>query len=451
MIQKGVAVARRILVLFWYPTAMRPAIRHHVRTFEASPLGHQVLYFNVRDGVPVWFRYLPCDVIVLHTTLLCLRWGDQFSRLKWDLRWLRDSPALKIAMPQDEYDHAEVLDEWLDELRVSVICTNFDEAFTPQLYPRMHMQARFIKALTGYIDTPTAEAVTPKLRPIAQRPLDLVYRAAHLPYWFGGHGQLKHRIADIISRRAEEVGLRCDLSTRPEDAITSDAWFDFLASAKATIGCESGSSVLDRRGEIRAKVQWLLERTPGLRFEDVSDCLPRGWDDHRFFALGPRHLEAVITRTCQVLVEGDYDGVLQANRHYLPLRRDLGNLDDVLHMARDHALLEKTATRAYEDLYLSGRYTYRSFAIQLDEIITPAPARGHRWFPWCMAGWLMRAAGPLLRVKRALPVILEATLHALSRLAGSIGRFLAAYVTTPLYGLALLFGRPRSAAPERPS
>ena len=40
--------------------------------------------------------------------------------------------------------------------------------------------------------------------------------------------------------------------------------------------------------------------------------MPRGWDSYAFFAISPRHLEAVITKTAQVLVEGRYSGVLGA-------------------------------------------------------------------------------------------------------------------------------------------
>jgi hypothetical protein len=400
---QGDSHPRRVLVLYWHPCGpLRPAIRHHLRAIEASPLRHRVVYHNAHEGSPAWFAGLPFDVIVLHTTLLCLRWAPELlARLKWDLRWLRHCAALKIAMPQDEYDHAEVLDEWLQEMRVSVVCSNFDERYRPLLYPRLRYQARFLECLTGYIDEATAVRIAPRLRPAGERSLDLVYRAAHLPYWFGSQGQLKHDIADVVLRRAEQLGLRCDISTRPQDTITSDHWFDFLASSRAIIGCESGSSVLDRRGEIQARLRWLLLKEPGLSFTEASRRLPAGWDDYRFFAIGPRHLEAVITRTAQLLVEGEYDGILQANRHYIPLRRDLGNLDEALHMVRDATLLDAMTLRAYEDLYLSGRYTYATLAGRLDAVIASAPRRAG--LPWPVASTLVRLAEPLLRCRRRLP------------------------------------------------
>ncbi len=299
--------AKRILVLWWYPNPadLRPAIRQHLHALDASPCRHRIWYHNVNEPVPAWIRAYPFDVIVLHTTVLCLRWSPYFALLKWPLRWLSRSPALKIALPQDEYDHAHVLDEWLGELGVSLIGSNFDESYRALLYPRMRHRAGFLKCLTGYIDEATATGIAPRLKPAANRPLDLVYRAAHLPYWFGSQGQLKHDIADVVLQRAERLGLRCDISTRPQDTITSDYWFDFLASARGIIGCESGSTVIDRRGEMQARLRWLLLKEPGLTFADASRKMPAGWDDYRFFAIGPRHLEAVFTRTVQVLVEGE--------------------------------------------------------------------------------------------------------------------------------------------------
>jgi hypothetical protein len=370
--------AQDILVLYWYPQPMRPAIRHHLEALKYSPHGHRLRYVNVAEGVPPDLPRTKIDVLVLHTTLLCLRWSDRFHDFLRRLDWVRDCPALKLALPQDEYDHAEVLDEWLYHWDVPVIFTNFGPAYRPLLYPLMHARATFVHAFTGYIDPDTAAALRDRLPPAADRPVDVVFRAAHLPYWFGRQGQLKHRIADIVRAAAGRHGLRCDISTRPEDAITSAAWFDFLTGARTIVGIESGSSALDARGQIQAFIRCQLARDPDLTFEEVSRLLPPGWDDHRFFALGPRHFEAVYTKTVQLLVEGDYDGVLHPGRHYLPIRPDYANLDDVLEQVRDARLLQAIADRAYDEIYLSNRHTYAELSNRIDEIILSRAPKARR-------------------------------------------------------------------------
>jgi hypothetical protein len=408
--------ARRLLILYWRDPfrPLRATIRQHLRLFEAAPAGHVVHYVNVALGVPPAARRARFDAVVLHTTLLCARWFAQFPAVRERLAWLADVPALKIALPQDEYDHAAVLDDWLADLNVQVVGTNFNDHLRPILYPRLNGTARFVHVLTGYLDERTARTVAPTLRPPAERPLDIVYRANRLPYWFGRHGQLKHEVAVRVAEAADRLGLKTDISTDSRDTIQSDRWYAFLASARATIGCESGASALDPRGEIQATVRQILADRPDLTFDEVSALLPRGWDDYRFFAIGPRHLEAVLTRTCQVLVEGEYDGLLRPHEHFLPLRRDFGNLAEVLAQVRDDALVSKITDRAYEDICRSGRVTYAAGAQQFDAELAARPAVARPVGSDVLLRWRLRAAvagrivvrlvtGGLRRIVRRLP------------------------------------------------
>jgi hypothetical protein len=367
---------RRVLVLYWHPWGgeLRAAIRHHLEALEQRKGTVQTLYVNTFGGVPRGLRHVSFDAIVLHTTFLCMRWSHLFYTWKWGWRWLREFDGPKIALPQDEYDHSEILDEWLFELGVTDVFTNFGAPSRELLYPLMSQKAEFHKCFTGYIDDAAARQCGRLLRPIAARDLDIVYRAFRLPFWFGRQGQLKHLVGTVVAERAGKRDRKVDISTRPEDTVTGKEWFDFLMSGKVVIGCESGSSVLDRRGEIRARIQNLLKDSPQLSFEDVTKKMPEGWDDHRFFALSPRHFEAIITKTCQVLVEGEYEGVLVPGRHYIPLKRDFSNVDEVIDLT---ALLQRIADCAYQEIYERGQYSYRTLAQSIEEaIIRPARAGG---------------------------------------------------------------------------
>jgi hypothetical protein len=362
--------SQRILVLYWwYDGEMRAAVQHHLQALNYSETQHKVIYYNTLNGIPSWLGYLDFDAVIIHNTLLCWRWSTTASEWKNSLNWIRNLNCVKIAIPQDEYDHSEVLDEWLSDLGISAIFTNFDENYRQLLYPIMSNKATFYRCFTGYIDDLAAKQYADRLPSMKARLYDIVYRASHLPYWFGSHGQIKYEIADIVAQRALVHRLKCNISTRYEDTITGNQWFDFLASGKTIIGCESGSSVLDRRGEIQSQIQHLLKENPHLSFAEVSALMPAGWDDYRFFALSPRHFEAIITKTCQILVEGEYDGVLEADRHYIPLKRDFSNLDEVLEKVKDTNLLEEIAERAYQEIYLSGKYSYKSLAIALDNAL----------------------------------------------------------------------------------
>jgi hypothetical protein len=373
------ASPRPILVLYWHPEStetMRAAVSHHLRALDTIKGKRQILYYNALKGAPAWLRHLHFDAVILHTTFLCLRWSHLFYTWKWRLRWIKDLDCVKIALPQDEYDHSEILDEWLFEWGVSVVFTTFDASQRKVLYPIMYDKAHFYECFTGYIDDATAQRYAGTLAPLEARPYDIVYRATHLPYWFGSHGQLKHRLAEVIAQRAKAHGVKCDISTRVEDTIVGDRWLDFLASGRAVIGCESGSSVLDRRGEIKAQIQAMLRADPTLSFEVVSARMPDDWDDYQFFALSPRHFEAVITKTCQILIEGSYQGVFESDKHYIPLKRDFSNIGEVLEKTRDHQFIKDMVDRAYNDIYLSRHYTYKKLATDIETAFSEERTHG---------------------------------------------------------------------------
>jgi hypothetical protein len=97
--------------------------------------------------------------------------------------------------------------------------------------------------------------------------------------------------------------------------------------------------------------------------------MPAGWDGTPLGAIGPRHLEAAVAKTAQVLVAGDYDGILEPDVHYLPVRADFADADAVVERLGDTALLERLAARAHRDVVLSGRYGYAALAARIESVL----------------------------------------------------------------------------------
>jgi hypothetical protein len=381
----------RLLVLHLTPRprAVRLTTEQHLAAVTAVP-DAEILSFNAVHGPPAWLRHLRFDAVILYTTFLSARWSPWFELWKQRGEWLSDLDALKIALPQDEYDHAHVLDDWLDELGVSVIGTVLDDTYRQELYPRLSQKAAFYDVLTGYVDDAAAERLKSRSRPPEQRPVDIVYRARHPPYWHGSHGQLKYRVGEVAAELASQHGLATDISTRSQETVLGDAWLDFLARGRATVGVESGVSVLDRRGEIQERMRDLLHDDPTLTFEQASTAMPAGWDDYRFFAISPRHFEAVVTKTAQILVEGSYSGVLEPNRHFIPVRRDLSDMDEALEQLRDVHLTGQLTEQAYEDLYSSGRYSGRRLTEAIERMLAE-----HAGPPLTRSRFLLAAAAPV--------------------------------------------------------
>ncbi len=73
-------------------------------------------------------------------------------------------------------------------------------------------------------------------------------------------------------------------------------------------------------------------------------------------AISSRHFEPMGTKTCQFLLEGDYNGILRPEEHYVAVRRDLSDVDEAARRFRDDGDRQEIADRAYE--YALSEHTY---------------------------------------------------------------------------------------------
>lgn len=88
--------------------------------------------------------------------------------------------------------------------------------------------------------------------------------------------------------------------------------------------------------------------------------------------ISPRVFETIAMHTGLVLFEGNYSGVIHPGKHYIALKKDFSNVDEVLALVNDLDYLQKMTTRAYEDVILSGKYSYRTFIGRLDNVLMEA-------------------------------------------------------------------------------
>jgi hypothetical protein len=296
---------------------------------------------------------------------------------------------VRIALlAQDEFIHTDLLEWMIDHFGIRTVFSVAPPSEWQAIYRTdQRRQLEIHQVLTGYIDDETVRRID-RLDSRRPRPdLDLGYRTAGRPYaWFGRHGMLKEEIATAFARAGAAAGIRCDISTDRRDTILGDDWYRFLMRCRWTFGVESGTSIIDRDGSIRRRTEAFTSAHPNASFSEIeASCFPGVDGTARLFAISPRHLEACITGTAQILTEGDYNGVLRPNEHYLPLRKDFTNLPDVLSLLTDDRLREDLIGRTRSDIVASGAYTYRAF---VDQVITasmsvslaaPSASAGQRW------------------------------------------------------------------------
>ena len=268
-----------------------------------------------------------------HSFLAWLRWAPEAQqRGLRSVRGRSRRAPLQVALPQDEFLHSDCSMRTLTEIGVQHVFSVAPASEWPKIYNGLDRERIGLsRVLTGYLDEETLGRIERILAEGRTRTIDIGYRTVPAKPYLGRHAMLKTEIAEAIRERAEARGLRVDISTRAEDTFYGDAWYRFLASCRYTIGIEGGASVLDRDGSVRACVENRLEDKPGATFAELeAACFPGRDGEVALFAISPRHLEACATRTAQVLVDGEYGGILRPGTHYVALRRDMSNLDEVL-------------------------------------------------------------------------------------------------------------------------
>jgi hypothetical protein len=309
---------------------------------RASAPEHDYIYHNARFDSPRAIRHIQFDAIILDVTFLALRWNEEteFRRILEEYSFVSRSEAVKIALPQDEYDCNEILDDWFVEWQIDTVFSVIAENHHI-LYPKYHKIGRIELGYTGYVPESLIARNAPAYH---QRPIDIGYRAQKLPAYFGRIGFTKWKIGELVAAKARNYNLNCDIVIGPEGTLYGEDWYDFIARCKFTLGANSGSSLLDPRGTIQRRIRAYLKTHDNATYEELEELFFPGLDGRNTFtALSPRVIEAALLRSCQILVRGHYSGVLEPWVHYIPIEPDASDFEKVYaFMQQTEKVLEMT-------------------------------------------------------------------------------------------------------------
>ncbi|MDH3559141.1 MAG: glycosyltransferase, partial [Deltaproteobacteria bacterium] len=127
-----------------------------------------------------------------------------------------------------------------------------------------------------------------------------------------------------------------------------------------TIGAESGTYYLEKTDKTQKRVEAFLSRYPKATFEEVYDIFFKDYSNPvNGKAISSRHFEPIGTKTCQILLEGRYNDILEPDVHYISLKRDYSNVEGVMERFRDKDLVRKITDEAYEYTMDSHTYEHR--------------------------------------------------------------------------------------------
>lgn len=187
------------------------------------------------------------------------------------------------------------------------------------------------------------------------RNIDVGNRSYEYPWYLGDIDRMK--TLNFLEKLSSQFKL--DISTDEKKRFNRLQWVVFLNNCKFTIASEAGSSYLERDDMTRKLVNKFVDENESITFEEVYDKFFKDYQGDAIIGkcISSRHFDAIGTKTCQVLLEGRYNDILKPDEHYIELKKDFSNIDEVIIKMKDDKLRKEIVDRAYE--YVINNHTHK--------------------------------------------------------------------------------------------
>jgi len=345
--------AKKVLVIYSNSEYLpRTMFLEHLYSFKKYS-NHEIYYLNWFFFKPITlFKFVHFDLIIFHHSITAC-WNEHRYKKNINLfKKIDFGNTSKIAFFQDECFYTDLLNDFINKLNIQIVFSVATRSLWPTIYSKVNKKkVRFYQVLTGYIDNMTLNKKDYRRVP---KVIDIGYRSAwgSRYYQLGSFGYLRKKVVEIFKDKLKNTNLKIDISSNQSDLLSGNKWFEFLSKCKYIIGTESGSSLVDTDGTIKDCILEQLRKQPKSTFFEIRELCFKNTDNKiQLKTMSPRHFESILTRTCQILVRGKYNGILKPWKHYIPLNRDFNNIDQII----------KLVENAYNDIVISQKYTYEKF------------------------------------------------------------------------------------------
>jgi len=359
-----------ILLLYCYPIYQINAntIMEHVNAFEKHSK-FDVYAINMEYGFPESLQNLHFKIIITHYSTVRT---DALESFKDYLKNEKD--AYKIAFFQDEHHFCKERFDFINQFKIDCIFTLIEPRYFKDTYEKFSPVKRIVYCIPGYVSDDLIDAASKFGIPDEKRLIDIGYRGRQLAYYMGKGSQEKKEIGEQFLQRAKGLNLRLNIETHEIRRIYGDDWLKFFANCRGMLGVEAGVSIFDIDGTVYQKYQKEIEKNPQISFEEMSNKLNFDEVENKIYyrTISPRHFEAAAFRVCQILYEGNYSGILKSMVHYLPLKKDFSNFDEIIRLFQDPVVRKTITDNTYRDLIASEKYHYNKFIQDFDQVLIDA-------------------------------------------------------------------------------
>ena len=314
--------------------------------------------FSIQDGI----------ILVLYNIVHGLKNHKYLNKI---IQFFHDCKLPVVFFVQDEYYHNDFLNFFFRNSKAKIIFTCLtNQKDISNIYSGVP-NCKFVNVLTGYIP----EYFKNYKKNISEKEVDIFYRGRKLHFMYGELGKLKYEIGVKVKEAAIKNNLREDIEWINEKRIYNEDWIKTLSNAKVTLASPSGSNVINKNDDIIDTINkylkikntgHLLPDKLNVSYEEIFEKFNIK-EELNVGQVSPKMFEAAAVGTVLIMYDNcEYNNIFKPDIHYIPLKIDYSNLDEIMEKIKDNDYLQTIADNAYRDIVLSDLYSYKNFIKKID-------------------------------------------------------------------------------------
>jgi len=291
-------------------------------------------------------------IVILHSAA-----GDDMTILLRTAKRFLERKGKLVVFIGNEYDLMDEKIELLNKSQADYVCSQLPINSAKWLYSDC--------ANTPVLEMP--HALNAKLYhhdKEERRNIDLGFRGMPYPLFIGDVE--RQSLLEYFDVYRESLNLNIDIRYKKLGRVE---WAHFLQTCRGVIGAEAGTHFLDRKSRMISSAKKYIRKHPKATLVEIQNLFKNNPEQYvSGKAISSRHFEPIGTKTCQVLLEGEYNGILRPGLHYISIKKDFSNVTEAIDLFKDVNYRKRIVEQAYELVMKS--HTYRHRIETLIDIIT---------------------------------------------------------------------------------
>ena len=324
------------------------------------------------------------EAIIIHYSIYISSY--YFLNESWQKK-IQKFKKLKLLIIQDEYRHVNLTVYQINKLGFNFIISSLSISNLKLVYQDSKFKnVTFISALPGYIsdfmlncfngnnkrenDLLGRGSELPNSLGFAKVEKDIVYKKLYEKIAYGMNLNFFKKIIYGVPLSLNKYSFKSDISSLYKDRFYKASWIEQLQNTKCVLGVEGGASIFD----FDSSVEYLTNKLDFAESNEKkpSDIYTKYYNNlnnihHR--TLTPRILEAICCGTVLILLEGEFRNIIKPNVHYVPIKRDLSNLWDIIKLLKNKKYITSMRKKAFSEIAMNRKYHFKYFINKLDLIV----------------------------------------------------------------------------------